>query len=191
MKKILILFFIAISLQAQTLIDSYSESNYTVAYGLCSGPRVVVAQSFTGNGLALSQAKFYLVKTGPSPGNCYAQLYAHTGVYGSSSEGSGSALITSSPISASSLSTSPTLITFTFNPTYILTNGTYYCLAVYYNDGDNSNRIYAGVDDSSPTHGGNMTDSDGSTWGDYNNIDAIFYVYGTAPVTYIPQITID
>src|SRR4051794_23390494 len=96
-----------------TLIDSYSETNksnisfvYTANY---------LGQSFTGTGLAIGSAQWYMRKSGSPSGNLVAKIYAHSGTYGTNSLPTGVALATSDVVNSTTLPTSFTLVTFTFS----------------------------------------------------------------------------
>src|SRR5574343_703571 len=101
------------------IIDSYSESNYNNALTFYSGYSIQkVGQSFHNtNGCNLLSAKFYCIKIGSPTGNIYANVYAHTGTYGSTGKPTGSALATSDAVDVSTLDTNPNwkLIEFTFS----------------------------------------------------------------------------
>ncbi len=161
-----------------SIIDSYSESNQdtSTSYG---GGQDYVGQSFTGDGGTLNSAVFYLKKTESPDGNMYAHIYAHTGTFGTSSIPTGSPLATSDAIAASSLSTSFQLISFTFSGVnkITITNGTKYVVVLETNNSQSyPNYIDLGDDNSSPTHAGNYSYYQSSTW--YAGTrDLIFYVY--------------
>jgi len=162
---------------AETLIDSYSETNQSGTGTLYSDePRW--GQSFTGLSKKLSTCKFYLKKTGSPTGNLTAAIYAHTGTYGTSSLPTGTVLGTSDVIDVSTLTTSLALITFTFTGANQYAMGAnYYCIEANYSGGDASNRVDPGYDNTSPTHGGNCYRYTGGLEV-LNTIDLCFYVYG-------------
>jgi len=190
MKKIIIItLFLAGSLSAQTLIDSYPESNYSVEFTHLRSTLPIAGQSFIGNGYTLTSAKFYIFKTGVVSGSVFAQIYAHTGTYGTSSKGTGDILVESEPVNVSTISGSLSLVTFTFSTPYTLQNGTYYITALSYSGTDG---IYMGADNTSPSHAGNTSLNADATWYSYSGYDLIFYIYGTAPsATFVPIISID
>ena len=157
------------------LIDSYSESNYSALYGTSEDN--TIGQTFTGTTSTLSSCKFYLKRTSGTEGVLTARLYAHTGTYGVSGEVIGSPLAISDEVSISSLGTDFSLVEFVFSGSsqYKL-KSEYYVMVVYRPTG--ASTVYLGADSSSPTHSGNLVET--------NNIpdadaDAIFYVYGTEP----------
>lgn len=144
-------------------IDSYSESNVDfdsyVLYDNGSSSRwyTKLGQSITGDGQQIGSCKFYLKKDGSPTGNITASIYAHSGTFGTSSVGTGSALVTSAAIDITTLTTSYQLITFTFASPLTLSAATNYVLVVEFASGDSSNKLIVGVDNSSGTHAGNMT----------------------------------
>jgi hypothetical protein len=194
MKRILIIVFLFSSfLSAQTVTDSYSESNQDNYFGSVSGTATGMGQSFTGNGLLLHSCKFWLKKTGVPTGYIYAKLYAHTGTFGTNSKPTGSPLATSSGIDISTISTSGALITFNFTSSYTLVNGTHYVITVEYTNKTQGYGVDVGDDYTSSMHSGNPSYKNNGIWSGsgFTDYDLIFYVYGTSPVTFIPIITID
>jgi len=165
------------------IIDSYSESNRNTDYNVqpSGGNAYKVSQSFTGNGATLGSAVFYLKKLGSPTGNATAEIYAHSGSFGTSSVPTGAALATSDSLDISTLTTTQTLTTlnFTGGNQIVLTNGTKYCVVFTSNNGDLSNNVVLGVDTISPTHGGNDATYVAS-WTAHSTRDACFYVYDNA-----------
>ena len=167
---------------AQSLVDSYDESNgdrNTVINAVDGG---VVAQSFTATDVSLKSVTFKLKRNLDPVGNIWAELYTHSGTFGTSSVGTGAALATSDQIVASSLSTSYTLVTFTFTGSnrINLVSGTKYLIAINAeNCGDSTNSVVIHIDHSSPTHSGNYAFRDlGGTWAASSVDDIPFYLYG-------------
>lgn len=161
------------------LVDSYSESNFNVNSGINSVNVSAVGQSFTGDGTYLSSAKLYLNTAGFLSDNyAYAKIYAHSGVYGTSSVPTGSPLATSLPFSVLSLTYENTLYDFTFVGVnkIKLENGTKYVLAINYDFDTFLNVVGVGGDSTSPTHSGNKCSYDGS-WSAVSTTDLCFYVY--------------
>jgi hypothetical protein len=156
------------------IVDSYSESNQDTYYvRFETYPRV--SQSFTANGGTLNSCEFYLKKVGSPTGNVYAEIYAHTGTYGTSSIRSGSALATSDAVDASTIGETFGLTSFTFSgANKISLSETYYCVGIYYNGGAALNYLYVGADDSTPTHSGNVANYDNEV---DLSADLCFYVY--------------
>ena len=166
------------------LADSYSEVNQSSSSSALrsTGPHGA-GQSFTGDGNTLDSVKWYLLKSGNPTGNIVAKVYAHTGSFGTTGKPTGAALATSDPVPATTLSTSYSLITFTFSgdQRIPLAIGTNYVVTVEYSGGDDSNFIRAGNDGTSPTHVGNYSEESGGAWSSFNTIDAVFYIYAEDP----------
>jgi hypothetical protein len=86
-------------------------------------------QTFMGNGQKLSRAGFRMSKRGVPPGDIVAQLYAHTGTFGTATGlGTGSVLTTSTSRVATSLQTSKQWEYFVFDSTFTLAAGTPYVI---------------------------------------------------------------
>lgn len=159
--------------------DSYVEANQdsTVSVG-GGGSRLKVGQSFTGGGNAITSAKFYLSRGTSAVGNINAAIYAHTGTYGTDGTGTGSALATSNNINvATGITTSLTLIEFTFSTPFTTVNGTHYVVAVEYTDA--TDIVNVGRDVSSATHAGSNQVYTSSWSSAGAGVDTIFYVYET------------
>lgn len=123
-----------------------------------------IGQSFVGNGKELSSVSLFLSKLNSPTGNAVVKIYAHSGTYGTSSVPTGVALATSETIDVSIIPTTRVPIEFRFTNKITPTNSVNYVLAIEYSNGDATNRIGVWVDSSSPTHGGNESEYNGSTW---------------------------
>ncbi len=156
------------------IIDSYSETNQN-AY-LQSNQASEVGQAFTSTPATLTSSKFYLRKINSPTGDMISHLYNITGTYGTDAKPTGSALISSTAIDASTLTTSFALVEFTFSA-YSLSAG-YYAITLAYTDAGDTNRIYYGIDTTTPTHDGNICYKVGANWTGTNIYDDCFYVYG-------------
>ena len=170
-----------------TITDSYPESNYTTSFSLHSLTSTQVAQSFTANGNKLTRMDFYIARNGSPTGNIRAYVYAHSGTFGTSSVATGTALASSATIDISTLSTTISLVTFTFTGQnqVLLSNATKYVAAVEYTGGNGSNSLVYGVDET-PAHSGNTAFFSSSSWSALDTMDLIFYVYAD---TSIPLVT--
>jgi hypothetical protein len=124
---------------SNVLFDS-NNSGPSVGYPIYNG--AYAGQSLTGNGHLLSLCKFYIERSGTLSGSCYAQVYAHTGMYGVNGVPTGSPLATSDAVNASTLSAVGTDVSFTFTERIVLQQGVYYVLAFYYGSGDATHLIY-------------------------------------------------
>jgi hypothetical protein len=158
------------------LVDSYSETNVNTYYNI-GYTNTGVGQTFTGMALGSTIAKAYLRLHGSPTGNIVAKIYAITGSYGSTAVPTGSALATSSNVDVTSIGASAGLITFTFPTPYTIAGATNYALTFEYSGGDANNYVEIGIDNSTPSHDGNLVYNDGS-WKAVAGQDVAFYIYG-------------
>lgn len=167
------------------VVDSYSESNVNIFQTINTTNFDGYAQAFTGDGSTLDSATFYIKRFGSPTGNASYKVYAHTGTFGTSSKPTGSALATSGTIDVSTISTTESLVTLNFSGANRITliNGTKYCVSIEWLPADSSNGLSVGDDSSSPTHSGNMSHLDGSSWTADSGHDLAFSVNGTAAST--------
>jgi len=173
--------------QIYTDIDSYSEANSSNARQDYSG--LSNGQSFTGNGSAIVAAIVQLKKGGSPAGNMFAKIYAHSGVYGTSSVPTGAALATSDAFDVSTLTTSFIMQPFIFSGANQITptNGTNYVLTLETSGGDASNAAQWGSDTNSPTASGNRSFNTGSGWTAAATEDMIFHIVSAFPALLEPQ----
>jgi hypothetical protein len=183
-------------LTQQSVVDSYDTSGAAIDTGgflYASFPQE--GQSFTPNATGnIESVKFFLKRTGTTPGNAVARIYAHAGTYGSSSVGTGTPLATSNAVDISACSTATyQAFTFTFpaGEQIQLTSGTRYVAVVEYTGGDGSNYLVIGFDNSSPSHGGNRVYKNGSSWVSWSAGDCAFEVVFAARVYKTYDSTID
>lgn len=173
------------------LVDSYSEKNQNASPSMPNFLGIQytdIGQTFVpAVDASLTSCVFYLNKNGTPTGtlNMTAKLYAT-----SAGLPTGSALATSTALTANNLTTSLALTTFTFPIAYSMTPGTTYAIIIEYTTGGASNNsIAVGVDTSSPTHSGGSVYSinSGSSW-TTNTYDVCFYVYANvSPYTKISK----
>jgi hypothetical protein len=162
-------------------IDFYAESNQDTSNILHQNDLNGLGQSITGDGTSLTDAQWYLSKTGSPTGNATIALFAVTGTHGTDATPTGAALATTT-LDVSTLTGSLALTNVSFGSPYTTGNGTHYVLTIVYNDAgsDADNYIEAGSDGSTPSHDGNMCYStDGSSWTDYADEDMVFYAIHT------------
>lgn len=157
--------------------DSYDISNQNAVLNCIFSSKT--GQSFTGNGGILNSAQFEIRKYMAPTGSVYARIYAHSGVYGTSSIPTGSALATSDAFDISTLTTTFQLISFNFSGAnkINLANGTNYVIAVEYPASGSYGMTFG--NDNTPTHAGNFVTNSGSWVADITR-DMIFYVYTDA-----------
>lgn len=168
--------------------DSYSESNVSTysSINMSGTGNTGFGQSFTGDGKSIISSEFYMYKHNTATGTVVAKVYAHSGSFGTSSVPTGTALATSSPVDVSTLglSSTPRLVSFTFDSPYQTTNATKYVVVV---EVESTGSLYChlGTDTSSPTHGGNLvTYNSGFTAS--STKDLAFYVNTTGA---LPNVT--
>jgi len=171
------------------IIDSYSEANQSLdysLYGSIPSGYITMAQSLTGDSSKITSSKIYLKKVGNPTGDAWVRIYAHAGVYGTSSFPTGLHLAVSGFLDVSTLTTSYQLISFVFSGAnqVVLSNGIHYVISIEYIGGDIDNKVVVGIDDTSPSHSGNASYVvDG--WWNYNAaLDACFYIYGETVTVY-------
>ncbi len=172
------------------VVDGLREKYYLgAAEALDSEDNHLVAQSFTGKAGILRTAKFYLRKNDDLAGNIYAKLYAHSGIYGTSSIPTGEVLAVSDAVDVVTIPYWPVmLIAFNFTDEYELADNTRYCIALEYSGGDEGSYIAAGIVTTPPepsaAHPGNLSGYYNGVWEARYWEDLIFYVYaeGAEPV---------
>jgi hypothetical protein len=138
----------------ETLLDSYSETNYSTVDVVS----VAAGQTFTTLNVAakykLTSAKFYLKLYSGTTYNLTAEVYTHSLTWGSNGIPTGTALAISNAITTG-VTGDLALVTFTFTSTnqIYLSKNTHYCALIRFNSGDAS--IGSGKDTSAPSHSGN------------------------------------
>lgn len=182
----------------QTVNDTYERSKWIQQRGLTedsnadTGSDFIVdnatilgqGQSFQvgndGIGKKIVRVDFDLkVNTGTPTGNMTAEIYAHSGTYGTSSVATGGALATSEPISTDRLLSTYQTFTFVFYDNISLTTNTNYVVVIRHPDGSAGNNVHVRGLATSGTHGGNRAEDTG-TWAAQANDDLNFVVY-TSP----------
>lgn len=164
------------------LIDSYSETNQTDFFALYSGAINGIGQSFSNpSSVTLDSSKFFLKKTGSPTGNIVSKIYAISGTSGTNAAPTGSALATSDPVDASTLTTSYQLIPFTFSGAQRinLNASTFYIVTCEYSGGSVSNAVNVGVNFGGSASG-NYSNLTGGIWSGSNFYDACFYIYAAS-----------
>lgn len=168
-----------------TATDTNTTQDTTVALNdVTSG----VGQSVTGDGNKLANVVFYLSKTNIPTGNATAKLYAHSGVFGTSSIPTGAALATSQVLDVSTLTGSLTEKTFYFadqNQNPVLTAATKYVITIEYSGGTSTNTVNVAAN-SSTVHGGNLSTYATATWTADSAKDAYFRLRAGGVITITP-----
>lgn len=173
---------------ALKIVDSYGEENHVTggAFPDFSGIDAV-GQSFTGDGSVLGSVRFYLKRYASPTGALWAEIYGHSGIFGSSSKPN----TIDDPITQSDIVNVPTLlddwelVTFNFSGgnRITLANGTKYVVVLNATglSGDSNNQVLFSLDNTSPSHDGNMSVRyGGAAWSATVINDLIFYVYGVS-----------
>lgn len=163
------------------ILDSYSELNRDGARNL-NGTVNGVGQSFTPNiNASLYSVTLYLLKVGTPTGMAYANLYTHSGAYGTSSVPTGTPLAVSNPFDVSTLSTSYSLVEILFKTmnTIFLTANSNYVITLEYANGSSSNYVSVGDKINSPTHSGNESYYSSGAWNSSSTRDVCFYLNGS------------
>jgi len=168
------------------LIMSYGTDNYASIESVCStqNKRMGVAIQLSA-AATLTSVKFYLAKSGSPTGSAYAKLYSiGTGTYGTDAKPtSGTAIATSDALDVSTLVdwTGKQLYEVTFSGAnqYSLQANTAYGIALEYEGGDDSNRVF--ICNGTASFDGNVIFSfGGDTW--YSDAGSngavIFYLFG-------------
>jgi hypothetical protein len=153
--------------------DSFTNS--VTANDTLYGSLPQEGQTFTGDGNFMHQATFTLTKIGTPGGTSIAQLYPITGSFGTTAVPAGSPLATSFAIDVSTLSTSATPVTFSFNDSYKLVNGAKYAIVVAFSGSTSSSNGIALGYNTSGGHAGNMVKFTNS-WSALSANDVIFSV---------------
>lgn len=170
-----------------TLIDSFDSRDSSTQ--LFATEDISVGQSFTGIVTTLISCKFNVAKSGSPTGNIYAKLYAHAGVFGTTSIPTGPALAISDPISIASLQAEDvedgpvfSLKEFTFSGAnqYSLL-AIKYVIQIVFNGGSDGTSLLVGTGSGAS---GNFSASENeSNWASLDYVDVCFYVYGGTAIS--------
>lgn len=155
------------------IVDNYPDSGNNF---VLPGDAPLFGQSFTGDGGTLNSVTLGLQQSGAS-GNVNVKIYAHSGVYGTSSVPTGSTLATSDNVDITTVS-GDTSFTFSGANKIVLANGTYYVLVFEYS-GAGSVTLFA---KNPGAHAGNTSYKPSDTWTELGTYDLYFTVYKDDPV---------
>ena len=155
-------------------------------------PVSAASQSFqvpAGADMYLAKMRFYIMRIGTVTGTLTAKLYAHSGSFGTTSV-PGTALATcTTPVAVESIGASYQWVEFTFDGTYLMTAGAYYCagfeLTTFSTHDDIGNCIKLARDLSLPIHPGNHACYRNGNWDtEYPTLprDTIFEVLASAGI---------
>ena len=165
--------------------DAYSEENQTSST-LSLVLNLAVGQSFTGNGQQLLRASFPMLRSSGLPvESVTAELYEHTGTFGTSSLPTGAPLAVSTSKPSSAFGILSRWEHFDFDGSYTLVNGTKYIIAIAISQASDTVKYIAVAHDTTvPTHPGNrVLKSNAGTWTASATADLIFRVYTTGLTT--------
>lgn len=164
-------------------IDYYPESNWSSTGGALDATNYIAyGQTFTTTTTTTPRyIKFYLSITGAPTGEMSFGLWSTTGAAGSevplASLAESDIYDPAAPINGVTLSGTPQLVTIPLLNPVAISAGTY-AVICYFGEGDGSNFVLVGNDNSSPTHSGHRVGSlNVVTWTTSSSVDVIFYVY--------------
>ena len=170
--------------------DTYAFSNIDSDEDL-NDTNSKIAQSFTGDGGKIRSVQVHLKKTLVPEGKIRAKIYTHSGVFGTSSVPTGTALAVSQAIEANDLTTSYVAYEFFFEDIgtlevnrQVLTDTTKFVMTIEYEDGDASNFVSVGADSGSG-HSGNAARYT-SSWTAVAGVDLSFFVNRTDVLEWLP-----
>lgn len=165
-----------------TTFESNADTgtNYTIGDATNLGQ----AQSFANGAKAAYLTRVFakLKKVGSPTGNLTAKLYAHSGVFGTSSIPTGAALATSVNIDVSKLTTSYQVVEIGFDTQYEMAASTNYVIAFQYASGDGSNYVHV-EGAAAGTHAGNRSQLVTVTWTDFGATD-LYFTADSSPKLY-------
>lgn len=173
------------------VVDSCSEANANQPFNTLglNTSRWRYGQSFTGDGKKIGSVEFYLSKNGSPTGDIWAEVWSHSGTFGTSSIGD-TLLATSDVISAATVPTSFNLVELFFSGAdqITLANSTRYVIVLVYESGNFSNHLLMNKNSGGNPHPGNTVSADsGGTWSFESFADTIFYVHS---VEELPELII-
>lgn len=135
-------------------------------------------------GAKIKEVYFWMARVGTPSSTLNAKLYAHSGTFGTSSIPTGSALATSTGVSAGNLSTTPGWVKFTFPNGYTMTDNTDYVIAVEISGNTSNSTNYVQVySNGSNLYPGNWSSWSGSTWTATATTDIAFKLYTINPAS--------
>jgi hypothetical protein len=183
---------------SQTINDTYERAKWISQRGLSEDTNADTGTDFiVDNATILGQGQSFQVGNdgidkkvvrvdfnlkvgnGTPTGDMTAEIYAHSGTYGTSSIATGAVLATSEPISSDRLLSTYQTFTFVFYDNISLTTNTNYVCVIRHPNGDATNRVAVEGLATTGTHGGNRTEDTG-TWAAVALDDLNFTVY-TSP----------
>lgn len=164
--------------------DNYGFGNQNTTVILGADTITGRGQSITGSGGVLASVQAQMSKaSGTDTADILCKVYAHSGTFGSSSIPTGPALATSNPLSTDELSElGVRRVVFEFEDKFTLVNTTNYVVTFEVAALFASGQVNVGIDNSSPTHGGNAVSLIPPTWSAQSH-DTVFVVSSGAILT--------
>lgn len=179
----------------QTLETIVSNTGGTSTFTLGYGQYNAASQSFySTRDVTLDSCVFELQKVLAPEGNAVAKIYAHTGVFGTSSKPTGTALATSGTLDVTTFTTSMANYTFVFydENRITLTKDTYYVVTFEYTNSTADNYVRIRLKTSGSTGIGNEATRNGVNWITNATYDLNYYIYGIfIPVEYSLDTTVN
>jgi hypothetical protein len=166
-----------------SLIDSHGVENVTGAVSLNNSAFTKLAHSILVSGdSVIYKVSFYLKRSGTIAGNVVSKIYATSGIFGTSSIPTGTALATSDNVVISSIDNSAyVLVDFYFTGVNVITlsRGSNYCVSIEPDAITAPSFIGVDLDQgtSVPNHNGNLSLYLGGVWYSDADSDTIFYLY--------------
>ena len=169
---------------SNSLLDSYANTNVNDT-DTFSTTVPKMGQSFVtpndGITYALNSCRFFIYNVGgTATGNITAELYSHSGVYGTSSVPN-ALLATSTSVDIATIPSSPGFFTFSFDGSVSMSPNTNYVIIL--TSSDIAGSIEVGDDTSATTHGGNSSRFIAAVWVADSTSDLAFVLCGSSAAT--------
>lgn len=167
---------------AANAVSGGSNTTFNSNVQLFSGGNVSVAQSFPGNNQKLSSVTYRINRFGNPTGLLRANLYAHSGTFGTSSVPTGAALASSYTANVATLGTTQEEINFMFNYTtgtdFTISSGTNYVVSLEFisTSSSSTNSVNVAVNTSNVAVG-NFSGNTGTAWTAFSAIDMFYRVF--------------
>lgn len=168
--------------------DSYPDTNQNATQTFGDATTIGVAQSFTGAGNKLRRIQVDLARVGNPTGTINAKIWAHSGVFGTTSVPSGVEPIgVSQPLNVETLGGTLTVtdIDFVNGPTLVA--ATKYVLALHLGAdyvGSAPDHVIVGTDTTAPSHAGNISTFVAGWVADATRDMIFFLLSETAQITF-------
>ena len=161
------------------IIDSYGKENQNGTRSLGDSGRNAQknAQCITLSSEEIITKVGIYTKGDSNPvNNCWVEIQGVTGTVGTNAVPNNNIIAKTNEVPASSVSTSFTLVYFTFEEPVVLAAGDY---SIVFNCEEVSTGFMHGGHDNTPSHSGNQAESNSSgSWSMHSSWDNIYYLYG-------------